>query len=415
METEQSRVLGEVARKKERVAEDMVSAITNAIPAYAAHPDPALIEDLTEHVTQNIDTFLRIASEHRPPEPDDLTFVRAAVERRVAQGVPMDTVLHAFRVGQQFLWETIVSEAEAIGAGPEAAISLALPAMQYTDAASSEFTESYVRLEQQMQASTDRASAQIVEALLDGRRPAERAIGALRSPFALDAGAAHVVAALAGIPDERIDDARRTIERMSQELPLRGAASLPSGGELIVVISVDASVDAVPDRVATNLRLAAERVEPATRIGISVLCRGIPEIAAGHREASAAARSAGQGATVSLSSLGVVERLALTGAGDDTPARLIPVRIRQFIFEDLAADGTLTTTALAYTDAGLNARRAAERLFLHPNTVLYRLRRIGERTGLDVRSPSALLDLVTSIRIVQALGGPAPGSGHPGG
>jgi hypothetical protein len=400
-EMEQTRVLGEIVRNRERVAGEMVSVIVAAIPDYGSHPDPALLEDLTEHVTQNIDAFLRIASEHRPPRPEDLAFVRAAVERRIAQGVPMDTVLHAFRVGQQFLWETIVAETERIGVGTEAAISLALPAMQYTDAASSEFTECYVRIEQQMQASTDRASAQIVEALIDGRRPADRSIAALRTPFAIDADAAHTVAVLAGVPDARIDDVRRGIDRMSHEHPLRGAVSHTVGGELIVVIAIEPSLQEVPERVADSLRSAAVRGGPAIRIGISALCRGVPEIAAGHVEAAAVARTAGAGTTVSLGNLGVIERVALVGATGPSPTRLIPHRIREFIVDDLGRDGALVSTALAYVDADMNARKAAERLFLHPNTVLYRLRRIGERTGIDVRSATELLDLVTSIRILQ--------------
>jgi hypothetical protein len=402
MEMERARVLDELVQDREKVADQMVSAIAAAIPAYTSHPDPALLEDLTEHVTQNIDAFLRIAAEHRPPRPDDLTFVRAAVERRIAQGVPMDTVLHAFRVGQQFLWETVVVTAERIGAGPGAAISLALPAMQYTDAASSEFTESYVRIEQQMQASTDRASAQIVEALIDGRRPADRSIAALRGPFAVDGDETHVVAVLTGIPDTELDQVRRAIDRHGREHPLRGTVSHPVGGELVVVSAVDPSAAQVPDRISGDLRSAAERAHAGVRIGISGLCRGIGEIAAGHDEASAAARNAAEGTTVSLETMGVIERVALVGGRGATPARLVPDRIREFIFDDLERDGALVSTALAYVEADLNARKAAEHLFLHPNTVLYRLRRIGERTGIDVRSATQLLDLVTSIRIVRS-------------
>jgi hypothetical protein len=401
MESERARVLDELVRDRDRVAGEMVSVIAAAIPDYAAHPDPALFADLTEHVTQNIDAFLRIASEHRPPRPDDLSFVRAAVERRIAQGVPMDTVLHAFRVGQQYLWEKIVTEAERIGAGPEAAISLALPAMQYTDAASSEFTECYVRIEQQMQASTDRASAQIVEALVDGRRPADRSIAALRAPFAVG-GAAHVVAVLAGVQDTRLDDVRRAIDRTSREHPLRGAVTHPIGGELVAVFAVDPSCVGVPERLPGDLRSAAVRADAGVRIGVSALCREVAEIAAGHGEASAAARRAAEGATVSLDSLGVIERVALLGGTGVAPARLIPDQIRKFISDDLARDGALVSTALAYVDSDMNARKAAEHLFLHPNTVLYRLRRIGDRTGIDVRSATQLLDLIASIRIVQS-------------
>ncbi len=44
----------------------------------------------------------------------------------------------------------------------------------------------------------------------------------------------------------------------------------------------------------------------------------------------------------------------------------------------------LAETLETYLDCGCNAQRAAERLFVHPNTLYYRLRRIVERTGLDL-------------------------------
>ena len=47
----------------------------------------------------------------------------------------------------------------------------------------------------------------------------------------------------------------------------------------------------------------------------------------------------------------------------------------------------------AYFAAGESASAAAERLFLHRNSVRYRLDRINELTGLDWRDPQARLAL----------------------
>ena len=49
----------------------------------------------------------------------------------------------------------------------------------------------------------------------------------------------------------------------------------------------------------------------------------------------------------------------------------------------------------------LSVKGAAERLFVHPNTVRYRLRRIAEITGRDMRSFAELMDLVTVIRVTR--------------
>jgi DNA-binding PucR family transcriptional regulator len=51
-----------------------------------------------------------------------------------------------------------------------------------------------------------------------------------------------------------------------------------------------------------------------------------------------------------------------------------------------------------YLDAGLNLTRTAKALFVHPNTVVYRLRRIRELSGRDPRSPDDVLILSLAIK-----------------
>lgn len=53
----------------------------------------------------------------------------------------------------------------------------------------------------------------------------------------------------------------------------------------------------------------------------------------------------------------------------------------------------LTRTLAVYFDAGTNASEAADRLFLHRNSLLYRLERIQKLTGLDLKEPEARLVL----------------------
>ena len=53
----------------------------------------------------------------------------------------------------------------------------------------------------------------------------------------------------------------------------------------------------------------------------------------------------------------------------------------------------LVRTLRVYFAAGANASEAADRLFLHRNSLLYRLERIQRLTGLDLRDPGARLAL----------------------
>ena len=53
----------------------------------------------------------------------------------------------------------------------------------------------------------------------------------------------------------------------------------------------------------------------------------------------------------------------------------------------------LLRTLLVYFAVAANASEAADRLFLHRNSMLYRLARIEKLTGLDLKDPRARLAL----------------------
>ena len=57
---------------------------------------------------------------------------------------------------------------------------------------------------------------------------------------------------------------------------------------------------------------------------------------------------------------------------------------------------------MVYDQFGSNARRAAENLHIHVNTAHYRLARIAERTGLDLRRVSHLIDILIAARLADA-------------
>ncbi len=403
LDRERTRVLARIVRQRDRVVERMVATIVGEIPQYGSHPDDAMVRDLHDHVAANVDLFLRVAKDDRAPTTAELVFIRQAVEARIAQGFPIDQVLHAFRIGQRVLWETIMSEARTLGAGAEAALSLALPAMQYTDAASSEFTERYVRLEQELRASADRASSEIVSSLSEGRWPHDRAVAALQAPFPLHAEQAYMAAIVLGAPEDRMDDARRQAMALAELGPFEGCVAQLSGRELIVILAVRANARQVAHSVAeTKLRAVCERSVTRARIGIGGLATGIAEVAASRHEATVASRQADDGESIAVPSLSLVERAALATSALDAPERLVPERLRAFVHSDLDGDATLITTAETYVECDLNTSDTAKLLFLHPNTVRYRLGRVGELAGVDVRSPGEMFELVAAARIIRA-------------
>ena len=76
-----------------------------------------------------------------------------------------------------------------------------------------------------------------------------------------------------------------------------------------------------------------------------------------------------------------------------------PTAIADFLAEEAGKGGTHTRTLLVYVEADLNVSSAADYLFIHPNTAHYRLARIAEKTGLDPRNVSHLMELLVAVKL----------------
>ncbi len=68
---------------------------------------------------------------------------------------------------------------------------------------------------------------------------------------------------------------------------------------------------------------------------------------------------------------------------------------------DRARRSDLVRTLRTYFAAGANASEAADRLFLHRNSMVYRLERIQKLTGLDLRDHRAALALQLGLLFTQ--------------
>ena len=87
-----------------------------------------------------------------------------------------------------------------------------------------------------------------------------------------------------------------------------------------------------------------------------------------------------------------VERLiqTLSHSEDLAPFRAL---VEPLVEHDRRRGSDLVKTLGTYFAAGANASEAADRLFLHRNSMAYRLERVGKLTGLDLREPRAALAL----------------------
>jgi DNA-binding PucR family transcriptional regulator len=143
-------------------------------------------------------------------------------------------------------------------------------------------------------------------------------------------------------------------------------------------------------------RLAASGVSLA--IAGSTVHDNVADLPHAYQEALAARERVLPGSGVlALTALTAFEYV--TSRGDDTARRLVSPEIGRFITEDARHGGVLLETLQVYVASDLNVRQAAERLHLHVNTAHYRLSRIAERTGCDLRRIADVMEILIAARL----------------
>jgi sugar diacid utilization regulator len=384
------------ARRDETI-EKGLHRIRTEIPEYRAIVDPAFVDDVRAHVALHHDLMMRSVADGHPPPREELSFMRARATRRVGR-IPLAAFMQAFRIYQEEFWDALLASA-----GSEAARISAMEAagtiIRYINLAAAEAAEVYLEAERLLHAQGERVRRDLLEDLLAGRAPAPGP----KLTAAREAGLGHdatciLIAAHPLVPavDERV--LRSVAVALTRAV---GAAVAPLAvvrhDEVVVVTTVDRPVEALLESVETaQAQLAGEGI--ALAIGVSTLQDGLTRMPDAYGEAmSALERVRATGGVVALPALSAFDCLALFGP--ETARRRIPPKVRQFVHDDLAEDGVLTTTLLEYVAADFNTKVAAERLFVHPNTARYRLGRIEERTGCDLRHVADVLDLLIALRV----------------
>ena len=271
----------------------------------------------------------------------------------------------------------------------------------YVDIATTEASGAFLEAQQLLLADGDRVRRDLLEDLLAGREPGTAAGLAAARDAGLDASASCVV--VAALPTAPADD-EGALRRAANALAaaLRDSLSSPLAvtrhGEIVLVRAIRDGER--PALVAPLERASAGQGTSALAlaVGVSTVQRGLSTLGDAYREASlAVGQMAAAGGVLSLADLTPFEYLTLR---DDAVARrMIDPRIERFVAEDRARGGSLIRTLVAYADADLNAKAAAEALLIHVNTAHHRLGRIAERTGRDLRRLSDVIDLLIAIRL----------------
>jgi len=359
------------------VAEQLVASFREQIPGYRRLPTPVIAEQILEVARRNVELCFRSIADGREPTAADLEPFMLSARDRAGEGMPLEDLLHAYRLGGRLGWLAIVEAAE-----PDERENLIVAAerlMHYVDAVSAAVAQAYLDERQQVVSEEERSARDLFDALLAGT-PIDARLEALaeRRAFALTDAYRPFVLRLPGSSSRRHAEMASALRREHVLALTEGdrvaglappATEPPAPGKGLIVVG-DVTARAGLGAAIDELRVIAElaesrgvrgRVEPQ-EFALELLLLAAP------RHATKIAHR-------------VLDPLRTAEAGRSTE---------------------LLTTLDAFLDCGLDRRRTAERLHVHPNTLDYRLKRIRELTDLDVRNPQHVALLVLALKVMPA-------------
>ncbi|GAB2590619.1 helix-turn-helix domain-containing protein [Streptomyces capparidis] len=261
-------------------------------------------------------------------------------------------------------------------------------------------------LHHRTRAAAGRAAEDAARALLEGRGPAqvlaERAALPLRGHCAV----------LAVHPGR--DQGADALERLRGRLALhceaqrhRAVVVLVGGRALVVLGALDEDARRAEEQVTRlGTALAGDVAAPGGRVRIALgdVVAGLAELPASRRSAEqalAALLAPGQTRAVARTR-DVAEAVAMAQIMDALAdvALPAPTPVARLAAAEAEHGGTLVETLRAYLDHFGDVPAAARALGVHPNSLRYRIRRITELSGLDLKDPEARLLAHLQVRLL---------------
>jgi sugar diacid utilization regulator len=398
-------IAGRLASQKEELARRVVDASVREIVDYGTPGDRHLLAEVYGAALQHVDALVTSLETGKPVPDEYLEGLRQLAARRLHQGVPLESFLHSARLWEMVCWDAVRRVVRTdFPQEQEAALEIGASIMRLAARISTIATHAY------LDELTDRGLLRrdLLDALLTAKGDGG---GALRLARMLRVRLAenYVVVVVRGegveLGDAREQPpaARSRLDRIVEETRRNvrpSSGSLLTGmrnGDLVVLYPASAPADL--EAVRQDCVALAAALGPDVAIGMSGWHEGRSAIGTAYGEAmdavEIAARTGIRGRAVRLEEV-LVDYLL----DSSIPAqRILKATLRPLLTYDAARRTALVPTLRTYLDTGFNMTKSAEALFVNPNTVVYRLRRIKELSGRDPHDPDDLLVLALAMRL----------------
>jgi sugar diacid utilization regulator len=395
-------IAARLASQKQQLAQQVLDRSRQEIVDYRAPSDGHFLDEQLSATLEHIDALVASLRGGEPVSDEYLERAREIAARRVHQGVPLESFLHAARLWATVCWDTVLGVARTDSPTErEAALEIAGVIGDLADRISTAATHAY------LDEITDRGllRSDLLDYLLTANATGNHVLRLARR-LHLQANYIVVVVRGEGVEQEEARQqpraSRSQLDRIVHETRRNmrpSAGSLLTGmrnGDLVVLYPASAPTDL--DEIRADCHELAAALGTDVSIGMSGWHEGRTNVAIAYAEAkdavSIAASRGVHGRAVGLDELLVDYMLD----SSELAQRLLDDVLRPLLAYDASHQTALVSTLRAYLDKRLNTTKAAAFLFVKPNTVVYRLQRIKELTGRDPHNIDDLLVLSLALR-----------------
>ncbi|MFF8881554.1 MULTISPECIES: helix-turn-helix domain-containing protein [Streptomyces] len=300
---------------------------------------------------------------------------------RAEQGLPLDALLHAFRLGGSLVWQRLVEETSRTA--PEDVrllVHVAADVWNFVDEHCTLVADAYRQTEWQLSRRRENRARMLAAGLLDGT---SRIADLPEAAQALDLPeqGRYVVVAVTGVNPARSAAARAALVPDGTRVHWHTGAEVDYG--IVLLGAGDAELPVPGDTV------------PGLRVGVGSAVEGLAAVGEARGLADTALGICPEaGGTVRLA-----DHLpaALVVAGPDLGRALADRVLGPLLRLEPADRDVLLDTLTTWLDCDGSAQRAGERLYCHRNTVLNRLRRCEQLTGRSLARPADLVEITLSL------------------
>ncbi|MFD5269633.1 PucR family transcriptional regulator [Streptomyces sp. NPDC058335] len=305
---------------------------------------------------------------------------------RAEQGLPLDALLHAFRLGGSLVWQGLVEETSR--SAPEDVrllVHVAADVWNFVDEHCTLVADAYRQVERQLAWRRENRLRLLAAALLEGTSRIADLPEAAQALDLPEQGRYVVVAVSGGSPSEAAG-ARASVGRGAR-VHWHTGVEVDYGIVLLVDGQDETAIDGGPPTGA--------------RIGVGTAVSGLAAVGDARRLADTALRMCpGTGGTIRLT-----EHLpaALVVSSPDLATALADRVFGPLRTLEPADAAVLLDTLATWLACDGSAQRAGERLYCHRNTVLNRLRRYEQLTGRSLSRPTDVVEITLALAARPAL------------